>query len=379
LYFPHSMKKRVILEQGSLITALGNGDRTADALMAGRSAIVEGPCFTVPVAYAPFDDPDLRDPEAAFSLLREELSLEDAASGRTLFVYAAAKGDARGLEPFASRDDHDSLSSLLSVQARRIRALLGLDAASCMTVSNACASGMVACSVAKFLLEQGICDNAVVAGFDVLSHFVVSGFHSLGALSAHGARPFDAQRDGLSLGDGAALVHLSLREPVRGDIILAGAAQSNDANHRTGPSRSGDGLLRAALDALFDADTPPDKIGAVKCHGTATVYNDAMEAKAINNLFGAGASHPSVLPPCFSVKGATGHTSGAGSLIETILAAKFLRQRRVPPTAGLETPDPEAFLPVSSSVQPIIHPSMLCLSAGFGGLNAALLLLEHDS
>lgn len=372
------MKKKVILEQGSLITALGECDRTADALMAGCSAIVEGPCFTVPVAYAPFEDPGLRDPVAAFSLLKRGLSPADAASGRSLFIYAAAKGDGRGIEPFASRDDRDSSSPLLAVQARRIRALLGLDAVPCMTVSNACASGMVACSVAKFLLEQGIYDNAVIAGFDVLSHFVVSGFHSLGALSAHGARPFDAQRDGLSLGDGAALVHLSLREPVRGDIILAGAAQSNDANHRTGPSRSGDGLLKAALDAVSDADVSPVKIGAVKCHGTATVYNDAMEAKAINNLFGTGA-HPYVLPPCFSLKGAIGHTSGAGSLIETVLAARFLRERRVPPTARLETPDPEATLPVSPSVQQFIHPSMLCLSAGFGGLNAALLLMEHGS
>jgi 3-oxoacyl-[acyl-carrier-protein] synthase-1 len=240
-------------------------------------------------------------------------------------------------------------------------------------VSNACASGAIGVEIAAELLVSGRFENAVLFGFDSVTRFVATGFHALSALSPLGARPFDARRDGLTLGEGAGIAVVTYREPFRDDIIVAGAGSGNDANHRTGPSRTGDGLLRAARAALHDADMPPTAIGAIKCHGTATNYNDAMEAKAIFSLFNEN------IPPCFSIKGAIGHTSGAGSLLEICVAAGCLRRRRVPPTFGYSVLGVDEPVPVSASAQQLSQSSILCLSAGFGGINAAVVIRSHES
>ena len=366
------MKKHVIIEQCALISALGTLQETSQHLLKGTSALKPAPCFDIPVAHAPFKDITYRDLGTSFTHLKKELHLVSIKHERTLFIYAAAKGDIRVLEPDENKTSALN-SPLLHKQAQKVVELLGIQPAGSMVISNACASGAVALSVAQSFLECECFSAAVIAGFDVISHFVTSGFHSLGALSLTGARPFDAQRDGLTLGDGAACVVLRYRQAQPGDIYIAGAAQSNDANHRTGPSRDGDGLHQAALGALTNGRSSPQHIGAIKCHGTATVFNDAMEAKAINRLF---SNSP---PPCFSVKGAIGHTSGAGSLIEVLLAEEFLRIKKVPPTVRFTNPDGEALLPVSSKPQPFTNSSILCLSAGFGGLNAAVFLKEWDS
>ena len=363
------MEQHVIIEQSALVTALGTHQDTSKRLLKGDSAFKTAPCFGIPVAHAPFEDVCFRNLTECFTFLRPQLDLSRVPDDKNLlFIYAAAKGDIRALEPGA--DKADDQSPLLPVQATQVAEILGIHPACTMIISNACASGAVACATARLFLKAGRFSTAVIAGFDVISHFVTSGFHSLGALSSSGARPFDADRDGLTLGDGAACAVLHCRPAIDGDIIIAGAAQSNDANHRTGPSRTGEGLYRAAAAALENGNIPPKLVSSVKCHGTATVYNDAMEAKAVNRLF---AGNP---PPCFSVKGSIGHTSGAGSLIEVLLAGEFLRRNTIPPTANFHRPDREAPLPVSDSAQTISTPSILCLSAGFGGLNAAILLRE---
>ena len=284
-------------------------------------------------------------------------------------VYAAAKGDLRGLDLQASDPGAGQVpSALLSAQARAVSDTLGVTAGRTAVISNACASGSIAVEAALDLLRAGSVDNAVIFGYDSISRFVASGFFSLGALSPTGARPFDADRDGLSLGEGAALAILSRRAPRNGDVVVAGAGCSNDANHRTGPSRTGEGLYRAAAAALSDAGLAPEAIGGVKCHGTATPYNDAMEAKALTTLFGED------YPPCVSLKGAIGHTSGGGSLLEALLAAEFIRRGSLPPTVGFAKLGVDEPVPVQAEVQPLRCPSVLCLSAGFGGVNAAVVL-----
>jgi 3-oxoacyl-(acyl-carrier-protein) synthase len=363
------MKKAVIIEQGALLSSLGTLEQTTDSLLCGISALQPAPCYNIPVAYAPFADVQLRQPENAFPILYSRIDLP-VRQERILFIYAAAKGDIRALEPAAYRTDTPLPSALLTDQASRIAKIIGITPYRTQVISTACASGIVAVAVAKTLLENGLFSTAVIAGFDVISHFVTSGFHALRALSPTGPRPFDRLRDGLSLGDGAALAVLRFREPAKGDVIVAGADQSNDANHRTGPSPTGDGLFMAASGALDNGGIQPGQIGAVKCHGTATPYNDAMEAKAVNRLF------KNVPPPCFSLKGGIGHTSGAGSLIELLLGAEFLKRRTAPPTINFSEPDPDAKLPVTRTPQPFSQSSLLCLSAGFGGLNAAVVLSE---
>ncbi len=369
-----SISEAVILEQGEILCGLGQLQETVSDLFENQTAIVPGPCFGVDVAYAPFKNESWRSLTTATLTLQTATDLSDIDQSETAFVFCAAKGDLTPLEEYCiSRKMPADFSPLLHSQARYAKKLLGLDDCRTIVVSNACASGAIGVQIAREMLIAKTCKNAVIFGFDAISRFVATGFNSLAALSPAGAKPFDAGRNGLTLGDGAGIVVLSYREPFEDDILIKGAASTNDANHRTGPSRTGEGLHRAASAALRDANMPPYEIGAIKCHGTATAYNDAMEAKAIVSAFGEE------IPPCFSVKGAIGHTSGAGSLLEIIVAAECLQRRKIPPTCGFENLGVDEQIPVCASSQTLLHQSMLCLSAGFGGINAAIVLTEHSA
>jgi 3-oxoacyl-[acyl-carrier-protein] synthase-1 len=365
--------KAVILEQGGILCGLGTLEETVTDLFDGASAIVPGPCMGVPVAYAPFKDLSWRGLEASVKTLTPELKNQPFMTGKTVFIFCAAKGDISAIEDnCAPPIMPGAFLPLLSSQAEYAKKILGINAARTIVISNACASGATGIEVGRELLVSGRADTIVVFGFDGISRFVATGFNSLAALSPSGAKPFDVARDGLTIGDGAAFAILTFREPFAGDIVVAGAGSSNDANHRTGPSRTGEGLLRAAHAALADAAMQPANIGGVKCHGTATKYNDAMEAKALQSLFGEQ------IPPCFSLKGAIGHTSGAGSLVEIVIAAECLHRRLAPPTAGFSVLGVDENIPVSASSQLLCGQSLLCLSAGFGGINAAVVLMEAE-
>jgi 3-oxoacyl-[acyl-carrier-protein] synthase-1 len=307
------------------------------------------------------------------TLLKKSFTFTDLPMQSTVFLYCAAKGDIRGLEETVINGSTNyPVSPLLDLQAHQCCDTLGIHPARIMVVSNACASGAVGLHIAAEMLREGIFTHAIVAGFDCISRFTITGFNSLNALSGTGARPFDAQRNGLILGEGAGVAVLSYRETHAGDCSIVGAGSSNDANHRTGPSRTGDGLHAAARAALTDAGLRPGDIGGVKCHGTATPYNDAMEAKALSLVFGNS------IPPCVSLKGAIGHLSGAGSLIEILISAKCLKRRTLPQTAGYETHGVDEPVPVTSKATPITQSRLLCLAAGFGGLNAAVVIEEHS-
>jgi 3-oxoacyl-[acyl-carrier-protein] synthase-1 len=363
------MQKEIILKSSQILCALGNLEQSGDLLYKGRSGFSAGPCFGVPVPYAPFSDISLR----KFENTIEKLNFNVPQNTRSLlFIYCAAKGDLSHLEAHYLKDKSIPItSSLLNSQTHRIISLLGIKPSKSTVISSACASGAAAIDYAKEQLILGTYSDVLIFGFDVISEFVVKGFHSLAALSADGARPFDKSRDGLTLGDGAAIAWLTLDTPQTGDILICGSGTSNDANHRTGPSRTGDGLLRAMQAALLDANLEPGDIGAVKCHGTATNYNDAMEAKALFSCFNCN------IPPCVSLKGAIGHTSGAGSLLEIALSAVFLKKGYLPPTARFEEHGVDEPVKISNESQKIDKKSIMCLSAGFGGLNAAVIIKEQ--
>jgi len=367
-----SISDAVVIEQGEILCSLGQLQETVSDIFENQSAIIPGPCFGVPVSYAPFKNHAWRGLATAARALRNAIDAADLDKNETVFIFCAAKGDLTPLEDsFTLKNNPIDFSPLLFSQASHVKTVLGIADCRSIVVSNACASGAIGVQIAREMLMDGTCKNAVLFGFDGVSRFVATGFNSLSALSKTSAKPFDALRDGLTLGDGACVAVLSYREPFEDDIVVMGAASSNDANHRTGPSRTGEGLYRAAASALHDAMMAPHAIGAVKCHGTATSYNDAMEAKAIASLFGKE------IPPCFSIKGAIGHTSGAGSLLEIMVAAECLRRRKVPPTCGFETLGVDEQLPIYAAAQTLDRQSMLCLSAGFGGINAAVVLAEH--
>ena len=366
-----ALRTAVVLEDCGILSSLGTLEETVADLFEGASAIVPGPCFGVPVAHAPFKDVSWRSLGIAAEALTPCIDASSLDKDTTAFIFCAAKGDISPLEAYyESGIRPEAFMPLLSSQAHYAKKILNIAAGRTIVVSDACASGATGVEIGRDMLVSGRARSVVLLGFDGISRFVATGFHALSALSPAGARPFDSSRDGLTIGDGAALALLTYREPFAGDVVVAGAGSSNDANHRTGPSRTGDGLFRAAKAALADAALPPGDIGGVKCHGTATKYNDAMEAKAITSLF------CEEYPPCFSVKGAIGHASGAGSLLEICVAAECLRRRLAPPTAGFETLGVDELVPISAKPQILRNHSMLCLSAGFGGINAAVVLSE---
>jgi len=244
------------------------------------------------------------------------------------------------------------------------------------TVSTACASGTGAVALATDCIRRGESDVMLAGGADALSRFVVAGFAQLRALSSGPVRPFDRRRDGLALGEGAAVLVLEEREAARrrGAPILAevlGAGRSSDANHMTGPSRDGDGVVRAVESALRDANLPAGRIDFVSAHGTGTPFNDRMETIAFRRVLGDHAYRI----PVNSIKPIVGHTLGAAGALEAILCVRAIAEGVVPPTIHLEEPDPECDLDYVPNVARRHRVRVaLSSSSAFGGNNAAILL-----
>ena len=242
-----------------------------------------------------------------------------------------------------------------------------------ININAACASSTIAVARAASLIAAGRCEAAVVVCMDLVSEFVFSGFSALQALSPAVCRPFDRNRDGLTLGEGGAALLLMSHEqakregrPVLG--IVAGWGAANDATHITAPARDGCGLIQSVRQALKHAAIAPEQIAAISAHGTATVYNDQMELTAFRTLFGERSI------PMHSIKGAIGHTLGAAGGIEVALGLKSLEAGQLPPTVGMLEPEEggEGFL--SRSAQTINGNYLLSTNSGFGGVNAALIL-----
>lgn len=365
-------KKKVVLDRSYYHTPFGDPDSTITNLLDGKTALKKDNLFDLNIPFASFIDNKYRDLKYSFAASLDKIDLSNIKDERVLFIYASAKGDLSGLEAsFFGTEKESNTSPLLDIQAKQITDILGLSSPHTIVISNACASGQIALETAKELLQSETFDIAIVAGFDALYKFTTSGFNSLSALSPDsGAKPFDINRNGLTMGECFGLTVLNYRVPKTGDIIISGAGSSNDANHRTGPSRTGDGLFQAMNEALRDASSNSEQVAAVKCHGTSTNYNDAMEAKALFSLFGENC------PPAASLKGAMGHMSGGGSLVEVLIASQILKQQKMPPTFGFEKIGVEEPISISSSTQEIHGNLILCLAAGFGGLNSALILEE---
>jgi len=236
--------------------------------------------------------------------------------------------------------------------------------------SLACASGSVAIALAQGWIRSGACDAVVAGGVDVLSRFVHAGFSALRALAPDRPRPFDRDRAGLALGEGAALLLLQAGA-LEGHARVSGWGLSADAHHLTGPDPSGSGLARAIQAALADAAIAPSKVDFINAHGTATVFNDLMESKAIAQVFGPAA--PRV--PVNSIKGAVGHTLAAAGAIEAVVCTLVLERGLVPPTAGLQHLDPAIALDVvHGTARAGSYQRVLSTSSGFGGVNSALVL-----
>jgi 3-oxoacyl-[acyl-carrier-protein] synthase II len=241
------------------------------------------------------------------------------------------------------------------------------------TVVTACSSGAVALAEAAELIADGVVECAVAGGVDAVTRLCFMGFNALKLLDPEPCRPFDRDRRGMSIGEGAAFVVLEAAEHARARgarayAELAGYGMTTDAYHVTAPQPEGEGMVRAMRAALATAGVAAADVGYVNAHGTATPQNDRIEARAITEVFGAGRLLVS------SNKSMIGHTMAAAGSLEAVATILTLTHETVPPTTNLVTPDPEVdFDCVPRVAREVAVGHAISNSFGFGGQNITLL------
>jgi len=247
----------------------------------------------------------------------------------------------------------------------------GVSARNVMVISNACISGVSAIVTAGRLIREGYYESIIVVGVDILSHFITSGFQSFRSLSEDVCAPYDRCRCGLNMGEacGAILLTSRAQNGISGEeIYLLGGAISNDANHISGPSKTGDGLYLAMKGAMKEAGLESGAIDAVNLHGTATSFNDEMESKAMQ-LSGLADVPANSLKPYF------GHTLGASGVVETIVSLHQIRQKIIFATPTYKENGVSVALNVSKEHRALPSvTTVLKTASGFGGCNAAIVI-----
>jgi len=248
-----------------------------------------------------------------------------------------------------------------------VRRYLGLNGPG-FVVSSACSSSAKVLGNAARMIAAGICDAAVVGGVDSLCLMTLYGFHSLGLTSPGPCRPYDAERDGISIGEGGGFALLEKAERVEsGAILLLGVGESSDAYHMSTPHPEGLGARTAMQQALESAGLEPSDIDYVNLHGTATKSNDASEDKAVFEVFGGQT-------PCSSTKGSTGHLLGAAGITEAIISILAIEHGFVPGSANTRSVDPGLKSNYLLENKRTKVSRALSNSFGFGGSNCSLVL-----
>ena len=378
-----------------LISALGEGvDASAEALLAWQAkgstpltrhnqalldgrltpvGRVEGELPAIPAALAPYASrnnqlllaalaqirPALGEALATFGPARVGLVLGTSTAGigeAELAIATARRGEA---VPTAFDYRQQELGSPSEFLARH----LGLEGPA-YTLSTACSSSARAFISGQRMLAAGLVDAVLVGGADSLCGLTLNGFDSLESLSGTLCQPFDNGRQGINIGEGAALFLLS-RQPA--PLALLGVGESSDAWHISAPHPDGVGAEAAMGMALAQAGLTPEQVGYINLHGTATRLNDAMESQAVYRLFGDRV-------PCSSTKPLTGHVLGAAGAIEAALACLLLERALPLPPQRVMTGDP-ALAPIRlvSGTTPLATPRILSNSFAFGGNNVSLL------
>ena len=263
-------------------------------------------------------------------------------------------------DDFNYRTTHNSFSLI-----EFTRAYFGLEGMA-MTISTACSSSAKVFAAAARQLELGLIDAAIVGGVDTLCLTTLYGFASLQLTSPQPCRPYDAARDGISIGEGAGFALLErATDPASGSVLLLGAGESSDAYHMSSPHPEGLGAKLAMEAALQSAGLTPVDIDYINLHGTATPANDTAEGRAVAALFGDRV-------PCSSTKGATGHTLGAAGAIEAVICTLALTDGVLPGSPGTTAPDPAIPLQYLLESRDARVCRVLSNSFGFGGSNCSL-------
>lgn len=289
----------------------------------------------------------------------------DPTDKRTLLIYSTTKGNIDILE--SAYKSIDSKRAYLPVFAKHLQLYFKL-AHTPVVLSNACISGLLAIIIAKRFIELGAYDNVLVCGGDILSEFTISGFKSFNAMSTEPSRPFDANRTGINLGEAVSTILITNKKNLAGPYTthLINGASANDANHISGPSRTGEGLFQCLTEIVKGVKEEP---GFISAHGTATPFNDEMESIA----FDRAGLHTI---PVNSLKGYYGHTLGAAGVLETILSLESMNHQRLIKSEGYEMKGVSGNITMIESHLQKSFSSFIKTASGFGGCNAAALFAK---
>lgn len=366
----------VYLHESNIVSPLGFGtSQNFASLLAGKSGLKAMVLERVGKLYAgQIEDALLQkhftaiDSSKGFTRIEKLaiLALSPILQQRTLnknslLIVATTKGNIYALE-------HQSIEcAFIPAMAKKIARYFGFQMDP-VIVSNACTSGLLALSVAKRYIQMNMAQDVYVLAVDELTTFVASGFQSFQALSDEICRPYDSDRKGINLGEAAVAVYVS-KEPEAGCVGIAGDANINDANHISGPSRTGEGLYLSIENALREANIDQSQIDYIVGHGTATLYNDEMEAIALNR---SGLQNT----PTISLKGYYGHTLATSGLLETVITAECLRRNICLPSKGFKHLGTTQSLNILTETRKQSMKIALKTSSGFGGCNSALILVK---
>ncbi len=413
------MSRRVVITGLGMVTPLGlDTPSTWEAIIAGRSGV--GPITKFDAAGYPctiaaevqnfdpekfLDRKDVRklDTFSHYAVAATREALDDARitidseNADRIGVYIGSGIGGLGL---LERTHRDLLSRgprrmspffipgmILNLAGGNVSIAFGLKGPN-LALATACATGSHAIGESMRLIREGYCDAMVAGGTEaVVTPLAVGGFCAMKALStrnddpATASRPFDADRDGFVMGEGAGILFLEARDHAlsRGVRIYAeviGYGLSGDAYHVSAPSVDGDGAVRAMRMALRNARIEPCEVDYINAHGTSTQAGDRVEVMAVKQVFGEHASKLAFS----STKSMTGHALGAAGGLETAFSVLAITHGQIPPTINQITPDPECdldFVPNVSRKQPVRI--ALNNSFGFGGTNATLIVARHES
>ena len=311
-----------------------------------------------------FDYQDFTRLEKMFLLSLKPLIERHPISDETAFILSTTKGNISLLKNQTILPEGIFLSSL----AQKIADFFGFKTKP-IVVSNACVSGVMAIAVAKNMIQAGKYKDAFVVAGDEISEFVISGFNSFQAIGTEICKPYDKNRDGINIGEATAAVYITSKpnqnEKFRFKIL--GDSAINDANHISGPSRTGDGLFASIKNAMTEAQVSAEQIDFISAHGTATIYNDEMEAIAFNRM-----ELQHVL--LNSLKAYYGHCLGASGLLESIISMKSALKNTLIPSKNFKETGTSQPLNIIKENQPADIKYILKTASGFGGCNAAIVL-----
>lgn len=285
---------------------------------------------------------------------------KDSLNSKTGLILSTTKGNITALK---NQTEENLKSAKLSALAQKVFSFFGFKTEP-IVISNACVSGILAISVAKRLIQSEMYDNILIVAGDEVSEFVMSGFTSFQAISDLPCKPYSKNRNGVTLGEATTAILVSA-DAKNAKVKVIGDGSINDANHISGPSRTGEGLFRSIKSALEEANINPNQIDYISAHGTATPFNDEMEGIAINRM---GLENV----PVNSLKGFYGHTLGASGLLETVIGIESALGNKLYASVGFdETNLSQPIAIIEKNTNKEIN-YFLKTASGFGGCNTAV-------